>query len=102
MISERSCATTWRRSLWRPEREQKIVEEWAAQLEEIYDALRADGLSDDEAWSEIERQVPDWNALSDELLDAEPVVVRLADAAAARSRRLRRAVARWCDTCARC
>ena len=34
-------------------REQKIVEEWAAQLEDIYDALRADGLSDDEAWSDI-------------------------------------------------
>ena len=50
-------------------REQKIVEEWAAQLEEIYDALRADGLSDDEAWSDIEQQVRTGTLLSDRLLD---------------------------------
>jgi hypothetical protein len=31
-------------------RERKIVEELAAQLEDAYDALRATGLSDDEAW----------------------------------------------------
>ena len=52
-----------------PGREQKIVEEWAAQLEEIYDALRADGLSDDEAWSDIEQQVRSGTLLSDRLLD---------------------------------
>src|SRR5262245_60737054 len=51
-----------------PGREQKIVEEWAAQLEEIYDALRADGFSDDEAWSDIERQVRQENLLSDRWL----------------------------------
>jgi len=51
-----------------PRREQKIVEEWAAQLEDIYDALRADGLSDDEAWGEIERQVRHETLLSDRLL----------------------------------
>ena len=51
-----------------PGREQKIVEEWAAQLEEIYDALRADGCSDDEAWSDIERQVRQENLLSDRWL----------------------------------
>ena len=62
-----------------PDREQKIVDEWAAQLEEIYDALRADGLSDDEAWSELQRQVGDGNALSDQLLDGEPVLLRLAN-----------------------
>ena len=62
------------------DREEKIVDEWAAQLEEIYDALRADGRADDEAWGELRRQVPDWKALSDELLDAEPVLVRLANA----------------------
>ena len=49
-------------------REQKIVEEWAAQLEDVYDALRADGLSDDEAWSDIERQVRHETLLSDRLL----------------------------------
>ena len=69
MTSERSCAPTWRRSLCASEREQKIVEEWAAQLEEIYDALRADGLSDDEAWSDIEQQVRSGTLLSDRLLD---------------------------------
>ena len=62
------------------EREQKVIEEWAAQLEEIYDALRADGLSDDEAWSELQRQVPHENVLGDELLGGEPVVLRLTNA----------------------
>ena len=61
------------------DREQKIVDEWANQLEEIYDALRADGLSDEEAWSELQRQVGDGNALSDQLLDGEPVLLRLAN-----------------------
>jgi putative ABC transport system permease protein len=58
-------------------REQKIVEEWAATLEEIYDALRAQNLSDDDAWNEIERQVRDGTILSARLLDDEPVVERL-------------------------
>jgi putative ABC transport system permease protein len=51
------------------DREQKIVDEWSAQLEEIYDALRADGLSAEEAWAELQRQLPDWQALGTELLD---------------------------------
>jgi predicted permease len=59
-----------------PEHEQKIVQEWAAQLEDVYDALRARGLSDSEAWLEVERQVPDWSVLADELLEAEPAFVR--------------------------
>jgi putative ABC transport system permease protein len=63
----------------RAHREQKIVDEWAAQLEEIYDALRADGRSDEEAWSELQSQASDWRALSDQLLDDEPVF-RLANA----------------------
>ena len=37
--------------------EQKIVEEWAAQLEDAYDALLASGHPEDEAWAEVERQV---------------------------------------------
>lgn len=57
-------------------REAKIVEEWAAQIEESYDALVAGGLSDDEAWHELQRQIPDWKTLGDELLDAEPALVR--------------------------
>lgn len=60
-----------------PDRERKVVEEWAAQLEDAYDALRAEGRSDDEAWAELQRQVPDWSALGAELLDAEPAVLRL-------------------------
>jgi predicted permease len=64
-----------------PAREQKIVEEWAAQLEDAYDALRAEGLSDEAAWRELQRQVPAWQKLGGELLDAEPMVVRLASSA---------------------
>src|SRR5688500_17524464 len=58
-------------------RELEIVEELAAQLEDAYDSLVARGLSDDKAWSEMQRHVPDWTALRSELLDAEPAVVRL-------------------------
>jgi putative ABC transport system permease protein len=61
-----------------PQREQKIVDEWGDQLEEIYLGLRADGRSDHEAWRELQHQVPDWHALSAELLDTEPVLLRLA------------------------
>ena len=61
-----------------PQREHKIVEEWSAQLAEIYDGLRADGLSDDDAWRALQRQLPDWAELGDDLLDAEPVAARLA------------------------
>ena len=41
-----------------PDREEKVVAEWAAQLDEVYAALRADGLSEAEAWREVERQIP--------------------------------------------
>jgi predicted permease len=61
-----------------PQHQQKIEDEWADQLEEIYQGLRADGLSDAEAWCELQHQVPDWHALSAELLDAEPAILRLA------------------------
>jgi predicted permease len=61
-----------------PAREQKIVEEWAAQLQDIYDALRAGGRSDEDAWRELQYQVPDWRRLAGDLLDAEPALVRLA------------------------
>jgi hypothetical protein len=68
-----------------PHREQKIVEEWGAQLEEIYDALRADGASDEVAWNELLRQVPDWQALSDQLLDSEPALLRFGASRTARN-----------------
>jgi predicted permease len=60
------------------QRELKIVEELAAQIEDAYESLVAEGRSDEEAWNELQRQLPDWTTLRDELLDAEPVIVRLA------------------------
>ena len=62
-----------------PDRQDKIVDEWAAQLEDLYDALRAEGQSDEDAWREIRRQVDAGEALNDRLLDGEPVL-RLAHA----------------------
>jgi predicted permease len=59
-------------------RELKIVEELAAQIEESYDALVAAGRSEEDAWNELQRQLPEWQSLRNELLDAEPVLVRLA------------------------
>ena len=67
-----------------PGREQKIVDEWSAQLAEIYDGLRAEGRSDEDAWRELQHQLPEWNALADDLLDPEPAPVRIASAAASR------------------
>jgi putative ABC transport system permease protein len=61
-----------------PQRELDIVEELAAQIEDAYESLVAEGLSDDEAWNRLQRQVPDWKKLRDDLLEAEPVGVRLA------------------------
>jgi predicted permease len=58
----------------------KIAEELSAQLEEIYESLLARGMSEDEAWRELESQVPSWSELKDELVRAEPVgaaVVRI-------------------------
>ena len=53
------------------DREQKVVDEWAAELEENYDALCADGLTDEEAWRAIQRQLPDGKEL-----DLEPALLR--------------------------
>lgn len=63
-----------------PAREQKIVEEWAAELGAIYEGLRADGLSETEAWRELRQQLPDARQMESDLLDQEPLVVRLAAA----------------------
>jgi predicted permease len=52
-----------------PHEEDKIVEEWAVQLEDVYDALQASGLSDDEAWSEVRRQLREAYLVSDRSLD---------------------------------
>jgi putative ABC transport system permease protein len=62
------------RSLGLPANQQvKIAEELSAQLEEIYETLLARGMSDEEAWRELERQVPSWQDLCEELAHAEPV-----------------------------
>ncbi len=62
-----------------PERRQKIVNEWGAQLAEIYDGLRADGFAEDEAWRELQRHVPTPQALAEDLIAREPLAVRLAE-----------------------
>jgi putative ABC transport system permease protein len=59
-------------------RELEVVDELAAQFEESYDALVSGGASEEEAWNELQRQVPDWKAFGDDLLDAEPVIMRMA------------------------
>src|SRR5688572_943585 len=60
------------------EREMKVVDELAAQLEEAYESALARGLPEKEAWQVVQRQVPDWNRIADDLLSAEPAVVRMA------------------------
>jgi predicted permease len=60
-----------------PDREDKIVEEWAAQIEDLYQALREGGMSDAEAWSESLRHLPDRHVAGGLLLEAEPAVTRL-------------------------
>jgi putative ABC transport system permease protein len=75
------------------DREEKIVEEWSAQLEDLFEALCADGRSEDEAWRELQRQVASGQALGANLLDGEPLL-RIAHAHPnARARRSLRAAA---------
>jgi predicted permease len=65
----------------------KIAEELGAQLEEIYESLRKRGLSEDEAWAELESQVPSWPELCDELVRAEPVAAAVVRAERSRAGR---------------
>src|SRR5512145_359587 len=60
-----------------PHRELKVIDEIAAQLEDTYESARARGLSDEEAWQLVQRQVPDWTRIGADILAAEPAVVRL-------------------------
>jgi predicted permease len=62
-----------------PEHEQKIVDEIAAQLEEVFATALAGGRSADEAWKDVENEIPDWVDLQDQLADAAPLTRRLAD-----------------------
>jgi putative ABC transport system permease protein len=60
-----------------PQRELKVVEELAAQLEDAYDSALARGLSEEDAWQIVQRQIPDWKKVAEEILSAEPAVVKL-------------------------
>jgi predicted permease len=64
-------------------RELTIVDELSAQLEDAYESLRARGLSDEDAWAALLRDMPDWKAIGEALLDAEPALVRLTQPPAA-------------------
>ena len=57
------------------QRERQIVEELATQLEDAYDALRSRGLSEGDAWRELQRGLPDWNTFAAQVLDAEGAIV---------------------------
>ena len=59
-----------------PDRELKIVEELAAQLEDSYDALLSGGLSDADAWRELRLSLPDPKTFAAGVLDAEAAIVR--------------------------
>jgi predicted permease len=61
-----------------PQRELKVVDELAAQLEDTYESARARGMSDEQAWQLVQRQVPDWTRVAGDIAAAEPAVVRLA------------------------
>ena len=77
-----------------PERERKIVEEWAAQLARFYDALRAEGLSRRRGLdASCSVRFPTGPPSATSLLDAEPVAARFAQhARRAGGRRTTRAV----------
>jgi putative ABC transport system permease protein len=63
-----------------PAREQKVIDEWAAQLEDTYESLRSGGASDDDAWEELQQLVPTTGTLRRELLPAESVLLQAANA----------------------
>lgn len=56
------------------DREQKVVEELSAQIEELHASIVASGLSGDAAVEETLRRIPSWAELRRELLAAEPFV----------------------------
>ena len=58
------------------QRELQIVEELAAQLEDAYDALLSRGLSEVDAWRELQRGLPDWKIFAAQVLEAEGAIVR--------------------------
>ena len=58
------------------QRELQIVEELAAQLEDAYDALLSRGLSEADAWRELQRGLPDWKTFAAQVLEAEGPIVR--------------------------
>jgi predicted permease len=85
------------------EEEIKIVDELAGQLEELYQSLVDRGYSADEAWTRVEHQVPDWEALRADLIAAAPLSERIAhpDAAPFAGRAKRALVRRLRDAFAK-
>jgi predicted permease len=71
-----------------PDQQLKVAEELGAQLEEIYESLLDRGMSEDEAWVELESQVPSWSELCDELVRAEPVAAAVVRAERTRAGQL--------------
>jgi predicted permease len=85
------------------EEETKIVDELAGQLEELYQSLLDVGRSDDEAWAQVQREVPDWTTLRADIVDSAPLAERLAhpEVAPFAGSRKRALVASLRDVCTR-
>ena len=60
------------------DREAKVIEELALQIEEVYTSILEEGLADEAAWSELLRRIPPLQELLADVLAAEPVAVTLA------------------------
>ena len=58
-------------------REEKIVSELASHLEDVYGSIVDEGFSADEAWKELRVRTPPVAELLDEVLSAEPLIMRL-------------------------
>lgn len=77
-----------------PEREEKIVREWSAQLADVYAGLLTEGVSAEDAWQELVGHLPEGKELTGSLLDRETAAVRATRAAPdPLARRIRHALA---------
>jgi predicted permease len=65
------------------EQEIKIVDELAGQLEDLHQSLLESGCSASDAWTRVEREIPDWEKLRAELIAAAPLAERLVHGEAA-------------------
>ena len=60
-----------------PHREEKIVDELASQLEDVYRSIVDEGYSADDAWNELLVRAPPVAELLDEILASESILMRL-------------------------